>query len=137
MIATATRLTVSNAVMCVLLGAAMDLVARPSVAVAGVIAIVIGVYELSPLKSYVRARWCEASCLGVMALPMVLGMTGLPWMVACVAFATALQLLPRMRALDLSLGAAIAALGLAIVFAPNAIPAITQPIFFAAGQICS
>jgi hypothetical protein len=122
--------------MCSLLGAAMDLVARPSVAVAGVLAIVIGVYELSPLKSYVRARWCEGSCVGLMALPMVLGMTSLTWMVACVAVATVLELLPPMRAFDVTLGMAVVALGVLIAFAPNAILPITAPIILAAGQSC-
>jgi hypothetical protein len=130
------RLFASNVVMCALLGTAMDVVSRPSVAVAGVIAIAIGVYELSPLKAYLRRRYCEASCIGLMALPMVLGMTSLTWMVACVAVATMQQALPPLRAVDLTLGVSIVALGLAILFAPNAIPAITEPILLAAGQIC-
>jgi predicted metal-binding membrane protein len=115
----------------------MDLVARPSVAVAGTIVIAIGAYELSPLKACVRARWCEGSCIGLMALPMVLGMTSLTWMVACIAIATVQQLLPPMRTVEKTLGVGVVALGLAIVFAPDAIPAITQPIFLAAGPICS
>jgi predicted metal-binding membrane protein len=130
------RLVASNVVICALLGAAMDIVSRPSVGVAGAIAIAIGAYELSPLKAYLRKRCCEASCIGLMALPMVLGMTGLTWMVGCAAVATVQQVLPPMRTLDVTLGVAIAALGFLIVFAPDAIPAITQPIFLAAGQIC-
>jgi predicted metal-binding membrane protein len=130
------RRVASNVAMCVLLGAAMDLVARPSVAVAGAIVIAIGMYELSPLKAYVRKHWCEGSCIGLMALPMLLGMTGFAWMVACVAFATVQQLLPPMRIVDVTLGVVIASLGGVILFAPDAIPAITQPIFLAAAHIC-
>jgi predicted metal-binding membrane protein len=130
------RFLVANLVMCALLAAAMGMVARPGVALAGAITLAVGLYELSPLKAYIRKHCCEASCLGLMALPMVLGMTGLPWMVGCATIAAVQQALPPMRVVDATLGVGIAALGLAIIFAPNAIPAITQPIFFAAGQIC-
>jgi predicted metal-binding membrane protein len=136
MIAAAARMTASNALMCVAFGLAMGMVHRPSLAVAGAITIAVGVYELSPLKVYLRNRFCEASCIGLMVLPMTLGLTSVAWMVACVAIATMQQLLPAMRTLDVMQGAVIVALGLLIVFAPDAIPAITQPIFLAAGQIC-
>ena len=137
MIASAARFVGLNLVLCVLLGAAMDMVYRPGVVVAGALTIAVGLYELSPLKVYLRNRFCEVSCVGLMLLPMLLGMTGLTWMVACATIAAVQQVLPPMRAFDVALGVAIAALGATIVFAPDAIPAVAQPIVLAAGRICT
>ena len=112
-----------------LIGAAMHVLCRPpGVFVAGIITIAAGVYELTPLKRY--------ACLGLMTVQMVLGLTDLTWIVLVAAILLAQKLLPPMRVLDLPLGLAIVGLGVLVAFVPNAIPAVTQPIFFAAAQIC-
>ena len=112
-----------------LIGAAIDVLYRPpGVLVAGIITIAAGVYELTPLKRH--------ACLGLMAVQIVLGGMDLTWMVAVAAFVVMQKVLPPMRALDLPLGLAIVVLGALIVFAPEAVPAITQPVFFAAAHIC-
>ncbi len=111
------------------IGGAMHVLYRPpGVFVAGLITIAAGLYELTPLKRH--------ACLGLMAVQMVLGMTDLTLMIAIVAIVTMQNVLPPMRTIDLPLGLAIIALGLLIVLVPNAIPAITQPVFFAAAQKC-
>jgi predicted metal-binding membrane protein len=112
-----------------LIGAATHVLYRPpGVFVAGLITIAAGLYELTPLKRH--------ACLGLMAVQIVLGMTDVTWMVLIATIVVAQQVLPQMRAVDLLLGLAIIALGLLIVLTPNAIPAITQPIFLAAAHIC-
>ncbi|MGB6986875.1 MAG: DUF2182 domain-containing protein [Candidatus Aquilonibacter sp.] len=132
-----------------LIGAAIDVFYRPpGVFVAGIITIAAGAYELTPLKRAFRVRCtehlsglrfgcaCAASCVGLMAMQCVLGMMDLTWMVLIAAIIVVQKVLPPMRAVDLPLGLTIVALGALIALAPNAIPAITQPVFFAAAQIC-
>jgi predicted metal-binding membrane protein len=112
-----------------LIGAALHLLYRPpGVFLAGIITIAAGLYELTPLKRH--------ACLGLMAVQTVLGMTDLTWMVLIAAVILVQKLLPPTRVVDLPLGLAVIALGALIVLAPNSIPAITQPIFFAAAHIC-
>ncbi|HTV92425.1 MAG TPA: DUF2182 domain-containing protein, partial [Verrucomicrobiae bacterium] len=123
-----------------LIGAAIGTFYRPpGVLVAGLITIAAGIYELTPLKRALRLRCnehvsglrfgcaCVASCSGLMAMQTVLGMMDLTWMALIAAIIVAQKVLPPMRAVDVSLGFAIVALGALIAFAPDAIPSITQP----------
>jgi predicted metal-binding membrane protein len=105
--------------------------------VAGAIVIVAGGYELTPLKRHFRqlcrerARTgfgfglcCLGSNIGLMLLPVALGIMSLVWMAVVCAVVIAQRLLPPKAAADVLLGVLIIGLGLWIVLAPSSVPGL-------------
>ena len=108
---------------------------------AGAVAIAVGVYELTPLKRHFRRRcresvhsgfefglYCVGSSIGLMLLPVALGIMNITWMAIITALALAQKLLPANAAIDVPLALAVVALGILIVIAPSSVPGLTPPM---------
>jgi predicted metal-binding membrane protein len=123
-----------------LVGVAVYALYRPhGTAVAGVVAIAAGVYELTPLKQHFRRRchesvgsgfefglYCVGSSIGLMLLLVVLGVMSVTWMCVIAVLVLAQKLLPANAAIDLPLVLAIVGLGILILIAPSSVPGLTQ-----------
>jgi predicted metal-binding membrane protein len=119
-------------------GLAVFAVYRPHGTVAaGVVAIAVGVYELTPLKQRCRERcrqrvgsglefglYCVGSSIGLMLILVALSAMSVVWMAIVTALVVAQKLLPRRAALDVPLALAIIALGVLIIAAPSTIPGL-------------
>jgi predicted metal-binding membrane protein len=108
---------------------------------AGVVAIAVGVYELTPLKQHFRRRcresvrsglefgvYCVGSSIGLMLMLVALGVMSITWMSVTAIVVLAQKLLPAKAAIDVPLGLAIVGLGILIVFAPSSVPGLTLPM---------
>lgn len=95
---------------------------------AGVLTILAGAYELTPLKRFCRCRCqapgtsgleyglcCVGSSAGLMLMLLALGVMSITWMAILAALVFAQKLLAPRAAIDLPLAFAIIALGLAIL----------------------
>jgi predicted metal-binding membrane protein len=104
---------------------------------AGVVVIVAGVYELTPVKRHFRMQChdnahsglvfgldCVGSSLGLMAMLVVLGVMSVTWMAAIAIVVVAQKLLPARAVVDVPLALAIIGLGVVILAAPSAIPGL-------------
>lgn len=123
-----------------LFGLAVYALYRPhGTAVAGALTIAAGVYELTPLKHYLRRRCredvrsgvrfglsCVGSSVGLMVVLLALGAMSVGWMSVVAVLILGQKLLPARASIDASLGLAIVALGILAVMAPSAVPGLTQ-----------
>jgi predicted metal-binding membrane protein len=112
---------------------------RPhSTAVAGAVTVAAGTYELTPWKGGFRRRCregsrsgvgfglcCVGSSIGLMLMLVVVGVMSITWMSVVALLVLAQKLLPARRALDASIAVGLVAVGVLIVTAPSAVPAIT------------
>ena len=108
---------------------------------AGVVAIAVGAYELTPLKRHFRRRCrdsvrsglefglcCAGSSIGLMGMLVALGVMSVIWMCVIAVLVLAQKLLPPQAAIDVPLALAIAGLGVLIVLAPASVPGLTPPM---------
>ena len=107
-------------------------------AVAGVLAIAAGGYELTPLKRYFRRRCqdggdpgvrfglcCVGANLGLTVLLVALGVMSLGWMAVVALLNLAQKLLPPKPRADIPVALAIVGLGVLILLAPQWVPGLT------------
>jgi predicted metal-binding membrane protein len=125
-----------------LVGVPVHAVYRPhGTLTAGAIVIAAGVFELSPLKRHWRRRCresprsglafglhCVGSCIGLMLMPVALGVMSVTWMSVVTVLVLAQKLLPVKAAVDVPLALAIVGLGIAICVAPSSIPGLMPPM---------
>jgi predicted metal-binding membrane protein len=125
-----------------LMGVAVYALYRPHGSlVAGVVAIVAGVYEFTPLKRHFRRRCretvrsgfqfgldCVGSSIGLMLMLVALSVMSVTWMSVIAVLVLAQKLLPAKAAVDVPLALAIVGLGLLIVIAPSSVPGLTPPM---------
>jgi predicted metal-binding membrane protein len=123
-----------------LVGVVLHAVYQPHETVtAGVVVLAAGVYELTPLKRDFRRRCrehvrsgfgygmcCAGSSLGLMLIPVALGVMNLAWMAVITVVVTAQKLLPAKTAVDAAQAVLIAALGALILVAPSSVPGLTS-----------
>ena len=123
-------------------GLAVYALYRPhGTAVAGVLTITAGLYELTPLKRECRRRcqsdvrsgsqfglYCFGSSVGLMVLLVALGVMSIAWMFVVAAIVIAQKLLPLRVAVDVPLALAIVALGALVVIAPSLVPGLVVPM---------
>ncbi len=108
---------------------------------AGAVAILAGVYELTPLKRYFRRRceqnvrygftfgfYCVGSCVGLMLMQAALGTMNVVWMAAIAAIVLAQKLVPPKALIDVPLGLAIVAVGIVLIVAPLSILGLIPPM---------
>ena len=126
----------------VLVGVAVYALYRPHGSVAaGVVAIVAGVYEFTPLKQHARRRCrenvrsgfdfglsCVGSSIGLMLILVALSVMNVAWMCVIAVLALAQKLLPAKAAIDVPLALAIIGFGILIVLEPSAVPGLTPPM---------
>jgi predicted metal-binding membrane protein len=126
----------------IVVGAAVYAAYRPHGSLAaGVVAIAVGLYEITPLKRRFRTRChdgvrsgfehglhCVGSSIGLMLLFVALGVMSVTWMAVITAIALAQRLLPAKAALDVPLALVIVGLGVWIVLAPSSVPWLNPPM---------
>jgi predicted metal-binding membrane protein len=112
-----------------LFGLAVYVVYRPhSTTVAGVLVIVAGLYELTPLKRYCRRRcrssvrsglqfggYCVGSSIGLMVVLVSLGVMSIAWSIVVAALVLAQKLLPPRAWVDVPVALAIVAIGILVL----------------------
>jgi predicted metal-binding membrane protein len=104
---------------------------------AGVVTIIAGFYELTPMKRYFRERCatctnsgmvfgleCVGSSIGLMAMLIVLGVMNVIWMAIIAVVVVVQKLLPARFIIDVPVALAIIGLGIVILAAPTAIPGL-------------
>jgi predicted metal-binding membrane protein len=125
-----------------LAGIAVYALYRPhGFAVAGVVVIAAGAYELTPLKRHFRRRGqestgsglgyglcCLGSSAGLMVILVALSVMSVIWMAVITVLALGQKLLPAKAAVDVPLALAIAGLGVLIVLAPASVPGLMPPM---------
>jgi predicted metal-binding membrane protein len=125
-----------------LVGAAAYALYRPHGSVAaGVVTVVAGAYEVTPLKRHFRRRCrdgvrsgfgfglcCAGSSIGLMAMLLALGVMSVTWMAVIAVLVLAQKLLPARAAIDVPLALAIAGLGTWIIIVPWPVPGLTPPM---------
>ena len=135
---TAPMFLVSYLAIWTLFGVVVYEIDRPhGTAVAGVVAIAAGVYELTPLKRRCRERCqdgvrsglgfgvcCVGSSVGLMALLVAVGVMSVTWMVVIGAVVVAQKLVRPRAGIDVLLAMALIGLGVAILVAPDSIPGL-------------
>jgi predicted metal-binding membrane protein len=111
-----------------LFGLAVFVVYRPhSTAIAGVLTIAAGLYELTPLKRECRRRcqrtvrsgfqfgvWCVGSSIGLMVMLVALGVMSVVWMAVVAALVVVQKLVPPRARIDVPVAIAIVTLGIVI-----------------------
>ena len=121
-----------------LVGGAVYALYRPHGALAaGVLVIVAGVYELTPVKRHFRrlcrerasSGWdfglcCIGSSIGLMLVLVVVGIMSIPWMAVIAVLVLAQKLLPANAIIDVPLALAIIGLGIWILAAPSSVPGL-------------
>jgi len=123
--------------------------------IAGVTLLVAAAYELTPLKSVCLQKcrsplgfllgawrdgwagalqmgtkhgaWCVGCCWALMAALFALGVMSIPWMVFVAALIAAEKVLPWRRVATYGTATILLALGVLMLVAPDAIPALTVP----------
>jgi predicted metal-binding membrane protein len=122
-----------------LVGVAVYAVYRPhGAALAGILAIAAGAYELTPVKRYLRrccqdsglsglrfGLCCVGSGLGLTVLFVAVGVMSAGWMAVTAALSLAQKLLPPRPAADIPVALAIVGLGVLILLAPGWVPGLT------------
>ena len=112
----------------VLAGVAAYALDRPHGALAaGVVVIVAGGYELTPVKRRFRQRCRAESGSGLGYGLVALDVMSLSWMAVITVVASAQKALPAKAVVDVPVALAIAGLGLAIVIAPSLVPGLMPP----------
>jgi len=99
-----------------------------SAAIAGVLTITAGLYELTPLKRYCRRRcrssvrsgfqfglYCVGSSIGLMVMLVALGLMSIAWTVVVAALVLAQKLLPPRTSVDVPVALAIVGVGILIL----------------------
>jgi|Tabmets5t2r1_1033131.scaffolds.fasta_scaffold20496_2 predicted metal-binding membrane protein len=107
-------------------------------AIAGVLIVAAGVYELTPLKRACRRRcresvgsglefgiYCVGSSLGLMVVLVALGVMGVAWMGVVAALILAQKLARPRAVIDVPLALAIVAGGILVAVEPSSIPGVT------------
>jgi predicted metal-binding membrane protein len=107
-------------------------------AVAGVLAIAAGGYELTPAKRYLRrccrgvshsglrfGLYCVGSGIGLTVLLVAVGVMSVGWMAVLAVVSLAQKLLPPRPVVDIPVGLAIVGLGVLILLAPQWVPGLT------------
>jgi predicted metal-binding membrane protein len=107
-------------------------------AIAGVLIVAAGVYELTPLKQHFRRRcresvrsglefgiYCVGSSLGLMVMLLALGVMGVAWMGVVAALILAQKLVRPRAVIDVPLALAIVAGGILVAVEPSSIPGVT------------
>jgi len=121
-----------------LVGGAVYALYRPHGAMAaGVLVIVAGAYELTPVKRYFRrlcreragsgvefGLCCIGSSIGLMLVLVVVGVMSIPWMAVIAVLLLAQKLLPAKTMIDAPLALAIIGLGIWILAAPSSVPGL-------------
>jgi len=110
-------------------------------AVAAVLTIAAGVYELTPVKRECRRRcrdsrgsglrfglFCVGSSIGLMAMLVAVGVMSVTWMAIVGVVILAQKLAPPVAAVDVPLALAIVGLGALIMVAPDAVPGLMPPM---------
>lgn len=105
--------------------------------VAGVITIVAGLYEFTPLKRFCRRHCCESmrsgfecglycmgSCIGLMLMQVALGVMSVTWMSVITVLISAQKLLRARATIDIPLALMIIGLGILIIIAPSMVPGL-------------
>ena len=108
---------------------------------AGAIVTAVGLYELTPLKHRFRARCratrgsgfayglsCAGASIGLMLVPVALGVMSVTWMVVAAALMLAQKLLPPRPAIDVPVALAVTALGVLIIAAPASVPGLMPSV---------
>jgi predicted metal-binding membrane protein len=122
-----------------LVGVAVYACYRPhGTAVAAVLAIAAGGYELTPAKRYLRrccqdgagsglrfGLCCVGSSIGLTVLLVALGVMSVGWMAVIAGLSLAQKLLPPKSTVDIPVALAIVGLGVLILLAPGWIPGLT------------
>jgi predicted metal-binding membrane protein len=122
-----------------LVGLAVYALYRPhGTSIAGALTVAAGLYELAPLKRGCRRRcrtsvrsgvefglYCVGSSIGLMAMLAALGVMSVAWMAVVALVVLFQKLVPPKAWIDVPLGLAIVALGVAVVLAPSAVPGLT------------
>ena len=125
-----------------LVGVAVYALYRPhGLAVAGVLVIAAGAYELTPLKRHFRRRGqestgsgfgfglcCVGSSIGLMVMLVALSVMSVIWMSVIAVLTLSQKLLPAKSAVDVPLALAIVGLGILILLAPASVPGLTPPM---------
>jgi predicted metal-binding membrane protein len=123
-------------------GVAVYALYRPHApAAAGAVVIAAGVYELTPLKQHFRRRCresvrsglgfglcCVGSSIGLMLLPVALGVMSVTWMAVITVLVLSQKLLPAKAAIDVPLALAITGLGILIIIVPSSVPGLLPPM---------
>ena len=105
---------------------------------AGLIALIAGAYELTPLKRHFRRRcredlrsglelgvYCVGSSIGLMLMLLALGPMSITWMSAITAVVVLQKLRPPTATIDLPLALATAGFGVLVLVAPAVVPGLT------------
>ena len=108
---------------------------------AGVITIMAGLYELTPLKRYFRQRCrentrsgfefgscCFGSSIGLMLMLLALGAMSVTWMTVIAFVVVAQKLLPARAAIDVPLALLIVGFGALVLIAPSSVPGLLPPM---------
>ncbi|WP_203920364.1 copper chaperone [Rugosimonospora africana] len=104
---------------------------------AGAIAIMAGLFELSPFKRHWRRRCrervqsglmfglhCVGSCIGLMLMVVAISVMSVTWMSVAAVLVLTQKLLPVKAAIDVPLALAIVGLGILIWVAPSSVPGL-------------
>ena len=107
-------------------------------AVAGVLAIAVGGYELTPAKRYLRqccqgvshsgprfGFYCVGSGIGLTVLLVAVGVMSVGWMAVLAVVSLAQKLLPPKPVVDIPVALAVVGLGVLILLAPQWVPGLT------------
>jgi predicted metal-binding membrane protein len=118
-------------------GVVVYAVYRPHGSVAaGVVVMVAGLYEFTPLKSRCRRRCrqtirsgefalgCVGSSIGLMLALVAIGVMNAGWMAIVAVLVLVQKVLPSKRAIDVPVALALVVLGVVIVAAPTSIPGL-------------
>jgi predicted metal-binding membrane protein len=110
-------------------------------AAAGIVTIMAGLYELTPLKRYFRRRCrestrsgfefgfcCFGSSIGLMLMLVALGAMSVTWMTVIAVVAVAQKLLPARTAIDVPLALLIVGFGALVFIAPSSVPGLLPPM---------
>ena len=136
------RFAVSYLAVWALVGLVVYALYRPhGTAVAGVLTIAAGLYELTPVKRACRRRcrgdvpsgsrfgfYCVGSSIGLMVVMLAIGAMSVTWMCVVAVVVLAQKLLPPNGLIDLPLTLALLGFGVAIVAAPSSVPGLTPPM---------
>ncbi len=121
------------------IGLPVYLVYQPhGTAIAGIVTIAAGLYELTPVKKEARRRccrgplssglecgsFCVVMTIGLMAMQIAIGIMSLGWMVVVTLIICAQKLMPPREPIDTILALALIALGLAIIAVPEHVPGL-------------
>lgn len=121
-----------------LVGVAVYALYRPhGSSAAGAIAIMAGIFELSPVKQHCRRRcresvhsgWtfgfhCVGSCIALMLTAVAMGVMSVTWMSVVAVLVLAQKLLPMKAVVDVPLALAIIGFGILTCLAPSSIPGL-------------